>query len=410
MSIKKLAIITALSSTLAACGGGGSGSSGEPEQESYVAGEFKSSIDTGLFYSLESTCCDTDYYFESEKAIVFGSSYLPDSDFKYAATLVHHALPDALRGFNMTHEEYINQSRPVNARARDLLYNYIRNALTSNTTLDGVRATLPVFAAAFEDMAFGDRTYQDVFDDIAADEGNYFPAFFAGNALDRLTRDDFVKVYNNVVAQEEMRLKDRGDSESMIAIIMEVNHNAVTAKKTYVCLDESAGGGNWGQGSRNGISFAPKSVFTKHSATQITVHELAHHLQGVVTGRASLPRWFTEGQASAFANMSIATGNSGYNPLNVTKSTNEYNEYAGGGDPYPDYAQAYMFIQNVFSKEDILSFMRDMKKQPDGGLFAYDDTDLGTFNYYFKKQLGPLYGNDGVFDIEWLTEHYPELH
>jgi hypothetical protein len=424
-----------MSSVIAACGGGGDSDSdsGSENIGTYVSGVFKSSDITGI-ESIDSNCSGNTRYFETDKTVVFGDSSLPNDDFKYAATLVHIGLLPMLSKFDMTEDDYYQSIDPVRYRDRDIVYNYINDQITNSTTLTEIETTMPDFARVFENMKFGYvvqegdsqglREYTDALNEsntpsTGATQSAIYVAevaaqYYAGAIMNRIGRDDFVKIYNNVIELETQRNID--DYELTVSQANEFmsQYGNPNARKTYVCLDMEANGSRWGQGKAIGISFAPKSRASKHDVIKITKHELVHHLQHIVAG-GSIPRWFSEGQANAFAGMSVATADSGYNPFAVDTAYEERTEYSGyPGSIYADYAKAYMHVQNEFGKENIFTVLRDVKEDTDGYRLGdagsapyelYTDVDRPKFVYYFQRHLDPIAVGTTDFGTEWLRDN-----
>jgi len=126
----KLFYLFVISLLLTACGGGSgsesdSGSGGNANTDSkftYVAGDIKYTSDSEdnlyapmsdkAYGSIGITCSNSGYYFESENVIVFGGEGYPDSDLKYAATLVEQNLDSAFDKMGITKAEF-DLARPL---------------------------------------------------------------------------------------------------------------------------------------------------------------------------------------------------------------------------------------------------------------------------------------------------------
>ena len=137
--LNKLLIISSLILTLSACGGGDEGEESSnnnsnyvPPNTSTVSGQFYHSTDTEKFFSTEDFpsyeqygqnarhCYQSynDYYFESEKTMVFGNPDLPESDFKQAATgytkkVTQTSLIQQSLIAGLTNNKMIGQQKPL---------------------------------------------------------------------------------------------------------------------------------------------------------------------------------------------------------------------------------------------------------------------------------------------------------
>ena len=106
----KLFSLFVIALLLTACGGSDSDSSNTAgnsnnsasNEITYVAGEIKYSADSQdnliapmndkTYGSVGQNCASSTYYFESENVVVFGGEGYPETDLKYAATLVEQNL------------------------------------------------------------------------------------------------------------------------------------------------------------------------------------------------------------------------------------------------------------------------------------------------------------------------------
>ena len=115
--LKKSLLSLTLTSILAGCGGGDSGSSSNTNSTP-VMGSFKNALETGVYFSnsnapqeygLNGAHCANyanEYYYETTNTLIYGEASLPDSDFEQAAEWVESALAEAAQKMNTTAAEY----------------------------------------------------------------------------------------------------------------------------------------------------------------------------------------------------------------------------------------------------------------------------------------------------------------
>jgi hypothetical protein len=295
---KSIFITLATIITLSACGGGedksadksnnsnssNSGNSGSAT----ISGQFFSSHDTGKFYSTEDMpsyqqygksakhCYqgNNDYYFETDKTMVFGIQNLPDSDFKQAAIWVESNLNLALTAMGISESEYFDARYSVRLAG----LKHIRNRLNYKE--------------------YDSFTYPSEFDSW----NNQQQVDWATKTAKSMNSEEAVNLLLN-------------DPYSPFQTEVE----AVLEDKVYVCLHENANPYGWGEGNLVGITIGAASITVPNDVNKLIQHELIHTIQQALTAnfeKLGLTRWFSEGQSVALSGMSVANkaNHDEYNP------------------------------------------------------------------------------------------------
>jgi hypothetical protein len=337
-SLNKLLVISSLLLTLSACGGGDDGEETSNNNSNYVApntstvsGQFYKSTDTGKYFSTEDFpsyeqygqnarhCYQSynDYYFESEKTMVFGNPALPESDFKQAATWVENNLASALTSMGVSEQEFFDAKSSIRlSRLKE-----IRNWLNQK--------------------GYPDFSYPAEFDSWTNQQQNDW----ATKTTKELTTDEVV----NLTLSDPYTQKTEADIK--------------LEDKIYVCLHENTQPYGWGEGTAIGITIGAESIVVPDNINKLIQHELIHTIQYAISADIDgfkLPRWFSEGQAVYLSGMNVANkaNHSNYDPTLVVSYSDEY------GDPalaYEHYGLAYQYLKETNTQPSILSMMKNLK-------------------------------------------------
>lgn len=337
MNFTKALSLSVLALALTACGGSGSSDSGTGSNNtgtgntggssnngggSYVSGQFKNSGDTGEYYiksdpnsgfveqefgSLARKCVTTnnDYYFESDRAMVFGSSSLDQDAFKRVATLVEDNLDGALSLMSMTYSELIEERSSIATFA-------IRH----------VRTALPI-------MDFYGKP--DNYNDMSSHEQMSWGLVY----FDSLSKADQVNFAIEAGKELGMTYQQK---------------DVVYKDKVYVCLNESDSTINVGEGNRLGLSLSVPGLFNISGQDELVTHELIHTAQYALVRSLEggiLPKWFVEGQAVYLSGQSIAS-HSDHSDKNVPSFVSSFDQNGHDiGELYRHYGLAYKYLQDA---------------------------------------------------------------
>jgi hypothetical protein len=366
---KNMFIILTTIITLSACGGGAdegtkqtnnSNSSNVNNGDSAtITGQFLSSHDTGKFYSTEGMpsyqqygknakhCYQNynDYYFETDKTMVFGNQNLPESDFKQAASWVETNLNSALIAMGISESEYFN----ARYRVRLAGLKHIRNRLNYKE--------------------YDSFTYPNEFD----------------NWNNEQQVDWATKTAKSINSEEAVNLLIN-DPYSPYQTASE----AVLEDKIYVCLHENSNPYGWGEGNLVGITIGAASITVPNDVDKLIQHELIHTIQQALTANFEefgLPRWFSEGQAVALSGMNIAN-KTNHNEYDPTLVVSYYDEYGDPSSAYEHYGLAYQYLKDANGQSVILKMMKDIK------ILTYD------YSSQLNSELNEYHGYVEVFDAQ----------
>ncbi|MBU2978184.1 hypothetical protein [Alteromonas sp. C1M14] len=337
--MKRSMILAGIAVTLMGCGGG----SEEASSVESVAGSFKFSADTGVYYSPDyNGVYDAEYlgeealpceenrtqYYETENVYVFGNPDLPDSDFETAANWVESYFQDALDVMGITKEEFYAER----THARFFARNHF-----------------------LEDLV-------DLKDDPSSSFGEFT---LPTDILETRDTEDF----NFNLYEWAVTLATYTDAQTVMdTVIEEANdfdeYSSLNIDdKIYVCLHEGVNDNYWGEGTYAGIVIAAPSVNPPSDASELITHELIHTIQLVFTMDATLvqplPRWWLEGQATYLSGMGTVAKNKHdeYDPTLVIYSFDE--TYVD--DAYGHYALAYQYLEEANGRETLVNFMSELK-------------------------------------------------
>jgi hypothetical protein len=366
---KNIFITLATIITLSACGGGGdesttqsnnsnSGNSGNGGS-STISGQFFSSHDTGKFYSTEGMpsyqqygksakhCYQNynDYYFETDKTMVFGNPNLPESDYKQAATWVENNFNSALTAMGISESEYFNTR--YNVRLAGL--KHIRNRLNYKE--------------------YDSFTYPSEFDSW----NNQQQVDWATKTAKLMNSEEAVNLLIN-------------DSYSPF----QTKEEAVLEDKVYVCLHENTNPYGWGEGNLVGITIGAASITVPNDVNKLIQHELIHTIQQALTANFEefgLPRWYSEGQAVALSGMSVAN-KANHNEYDPTLIVSYFDEYGDPSDAYEHYGLAYQYLKDANGQPAILNMMKGIKE------ITYD------YSKQLNSELDEYHGYVDIFDAQ----------
>ncbi|MFT4899042.1 MAG: hypothetical protein ACI9U0_000830 [Flavobacteriales bacterium] len=363
--------VSSLSIILAACGGSSDNDSVEnstnyiPPISSNVSGQFFNSNDTGKYFSTEDSpsyeqygqnarhCYQSynDYYFESEKTMVFGNPNLPQSDFKQAATWVENNLASALTAMGISEQEFFDAKSSIRlSRLKE-----IRNWLSQK--------------------AYDDFTYPTEFDNWTSQQQNDW----ATKTTKDLTVDEIVNLTKSDPYTQH-----------------ETENDYKLENKIYVCLHENTQPYGWGEGTAIGITIGAESIVVPDDINKLIQHELIHTIQHAISADIDgfkLPRWFSEGQAVYLSGMSVAK-KANHNEYDPTLVVSFYDEYGDPSLSYEHYGLAYQYLNDANSQPSILAMMRDLKVRTfDFSLQLNSELDenhnyVEAFNVHINQQNG----------------------
>lgn len=370
--LNKLLIISSLILTLSACGGGDDSEESSNNNSNYlppnistVSGQFYHSTDTEKYFSTEDFpsyeqygqnarhCYQSynDYYFESEKTMVFGNPDLPESDFKQAATWVENNLASALTSMGISEQEFFDAKTSIRlGRLKE-----IRNWLYQK--------------------GYPDFSYPAEFDNWTSQQQNDW----ATKTTKNLTTDEVVNLtendpYTQYKTDSDYKLED----------------------KIYVCLHENTQPYGWGEGTAIGITIGAESIVVPDNINKLIQHELIHTIQYALSADFDgfkLPRWFSEGQAVYLSGMSVAE-KSNHNEYDPTLVVYFSDEYGDSSLAYQHYGLAYQYIKDSNDQPSIVTMMKNM------GALSHDysiqlNSELKenhnyveVFNNHMKQQSG----------------------
>jgi hypothetical protein len=335
-------ILSLLVLLLAGCGSDvGSDTSTVSVSGDYVAGEFKSAFDTDLYFtddqllSSGGSCLNENNYnyFESANTLVYGSPSLPDSDFKYAATMVENNFAKALNLMGLSKAEF-DTYRPK--------YSPV------------VVNNMVGFLDGYEDTEGVDQDVAGIDSDFVAPVG--------WDAMDTNTRRSIIHGYWNVISNEK-----QSEFVAMFKNIynFDLDNRKIVPDKIVVCLDENRDEELYGIGSILGMIIPPNSMVSRSDAEQVVLHELIHTIQSNVGTPAAggvMDAWFLEGQATFLAGQNMATSASGYYPLDVVHFLDSDGAFQRDlGLAYKHFAKAYSYIDKNSGKDSALNLLIDVR-------------------------------------------------
>ncbi|MBA6304947.1 hypothetical protein [Colwellia sp. MB02u-14] len=393
---------------LAACGGG-SGSESDSNSNSngnnvgtditYVVGEMKVSTGADDLYApahdaaygnLGYACSiNNNYYFESANVVVFGSAGYPDSDFKYAATLVENNLDSAFEKIGINKEEF-SDARPYYITK---VANSIIDFMSYGWDVDGVhyditnmQLTTPFHAhSAWVDM--NDQT-----------KYKHVEAYW--NALNNAEQYMFGKEFESV---SNRKVSELYDGEYRMT------------QKIMVCLTDEMDSIVYGEGTLLGMNLPPKSYATRKygDESQVVLHELIHTIQQNISspvrgiGR-TLDHWFKEGQATFLAGQTTASSTDGFNPVDVVTWADETSVFATTSDAYKHYALAYSYLDENNSANQMKEMLYDIRYfKGEGEISPSNHVSGVAFESAFDNNMTQKGG--GVLTIQEFRADYQSL-
>jgi hypothetical protein len=365
-----------IAASLAGCGAGSGGdsssdgvnNSGGNGNITYVAGEFKTANDSSHYYPDDSSLsgnlaeeCIYQYnynYFESANTLIYGDPALPDTDFKYAATLIENNLDKALNLMGLDRSEFNN----FRLRYSSIV---VRNMISF---LDG-----------FEDLEGKNQDISSIDIDFVAPDGWAEMQYSA--------RLSVIKGYWNNISDEKQ--------DEFIAIYnqrynFDVTDGSLVSEKIVVCLDTTRDKVLYGQGTLLGMNLAPNSKASRSDAEQVILHELIHTIQLNVSTPIDAGGvndiWFMEGQASFLAGQKVAASASGFYPVDVVHFADVDTVFQDNlGVAYEHYAKAYSYINTNSGKDAALNLLIDVRRYQGGGT---NDTYYGVSSDRFSEAFG----------------------
>lgn len=398
-------------SLLTACGGSdsdsdsGSGSnsnnngSNNSGEITYVAGEMKTSTGVDDLYApvhdaaygnLGYACSvNNNYYFESENVLVFGSAGYPDSDFKYAATIVENNLDSAFDKMGITKEEF-EKARPYYITK---VADYIIDYMSYGWTVDNIDYDLTNMQLT---TAFNTPDNWSAMDD--GTKYKHVSAYW--NALSNAEQFLFGKEFEYV---SNRKISDLYLGEYRMP------------KKIMVCLSDLMDSSIYGEGTLLGMNLAQRSVHKRVNGdeSQVVIHELIHTIQQNISapvrtiGR-TLDHWFVEGQATFLAGQTTASTTDGKNPVDVVTWSDETSVFASTNDAYKHYALAYSCIDKNNSANQIKQMLYSIRNfKGEGEISPSNHISGAAFEFAFNENMTKKGGD--VLTLHEFRSNYHSL-
>jgi hypothetical protein len=365
--------------SLTGCGGGGDDSDGDSDSGgavdngniTYVAGEFKTAYDSSDRYPADPVLSGLgagecmyqhgDNYFESANTLIYGDPSLPDTDFKYAATMIENNFGKALNLMGLNRAQF-DKYRPLYAT------NVSRNMIS--------------FLDWHEDLDGNERDITNIDSDFVGPAG--------WSEMQSRSRLSVIRGYWNGISNEK-----QGE---LIAIYNQRYSYDLTdgyniPRKIVVCLDTSRDKVLYGQGSILGMNIAPNSKSGRSDAEQVILHELIHTIQMNVSTPVDANSvndvWFMEGQASFLAGQKVAASVGDFRPVDVVHFADVDTVFQGNlGVAYENYAKAYSYIDAYSGKERALKLLLDVRNyQGDGENDTYYGVSGDRFSEAFAANV-----------------------
>lgn len=388
-----------IAASLTGCGGGDSSSdsgvdnggntSGGSDGITYVAGEFKKAHDFSHYYpsdllisgngAAECIYQFSDNYFESANTLIYGNPSLPDTDFKYAATMIENNFSKALNLMGLNRTQF-DSYRP----------RYIPSV--SNNMIN--------FLEWHEDLDGNSQDITNIDSDFVAPAG--------WSTMESNARSSVIKGYWNSVTNEKQ-------SELIDLFNQRYSSNLTDdysiPEKIVVCLDTTRDSVLYGQGTLLGMNIAPNSKSGRSDAEQVIFHELIHTIQLNVSTPVDAiggvnDTWFMEGQASYLAGQKVAGSASGFYPVDVVHFTEVDTVFQDNlGVAYEHFAKAYGYIDNYSGKERALSLLLDVRHyKGDGTTYSYYGVSSDRFSEAFGANM--LKADKSQLTIEDFRSNY----
>jgi hypothetical protein len=364
----KAVFLTFSALTLTACGGSkDSEFKLTPEVELVVEnGQFKESSNTNVYFgnnfgpdylysnefgSNAEHCYReaNNYYFETEHALVFGSSTLPESDFKTVAMWVESQLDQAASAFNGMSFSNILAKR--NNIAPEI--NRVLQAAIGGIKLDAI-------------------DYPENYDEMDRFEvQEWFATYFRGLDVEKQNEiiDDASITYGRNWQRSDYRIPD----------------------KLLVCLHEGTNQFQYGEGTRFGINLGAPSINTPHDPQVIVKHELVHTFQAMLYDSSynafMLPTWFAEGQAVFMSGQKVAkiADSADFHTTHYV-----YFDDRGNTDPadlYEHYGLAYKYLHDANGIAKMVEVITGMSNSQSNSLnldYNFDPAIHGVLDYDFN--------------------------
>lgn len=333
--IKKLIVCSSV--LLAACGGGGGddGGGGGTKTGPLVEGQFKDAAIEGVVYPSDTwqstgtygtACYDETHYFETDdgRIRVYGSTAFSETDFKVVATMIDERLDSVISKFGITWAEYVQERETFNIDHVSSLASYYLSLYMGNNPGSGYSGT--------DDEAWA------LWSSLTTQEQLNF------------ARDEYVALDDRVAMKDVLLPKEQ----------------------VVVCFNEKMSGAQFGEGSQYGIQVPPNTSTYSGGVGEIFTHELVHFVQQNITNVGQdpysiMPRWFSEGQATYLAGMSVASVDHHYNadPVEVVSFFDEDEMGVDTGTAYEHYALAYKYLEENNERAAIVNMMIAMKSNTD---------------------------------------------
>lgn len=384
----KSAVIT-LFIGLTGCGGSSdpdsaSGNHSNNSNMNYVSGQFKTAstpdesapTDFAVYGLSSGVCVGESNYFESENTLIYGSTSLPKSDFKYAATMVESKLNEALYLMGLSRADFEGYRPQYTPQVAILIFSLFLNDIIKPHEV-GI-------------------TVANNWSELSSIEQESILRSFWNGAPDN-KQTELVNIYQDYFG------------------INDLTAGNILPSKIGVCLDTSMNEIMFGQGTLLGMNLPPRSVATRADAGKVVLHELIHTIQHNVgtpidAGTQVNDRWFMEGQATFLAGQKIAKSADNYYPVNVVDSYDAGQNFGGDdGLAYQHYSKAYSFLDAHSGKNRVLQLLLDVRSyQGAGDNFGHLGISSNRFSEAFDANL--LKADGSQLTLNEFRQNYHSFH
>lgn len=338
--LSKSLIALASALALTACSVNEEGDGDNPNTLTFVNGDFFDASLTGDAYPDDSDgiglygdeCVGQDHYFETDngRVRVYGTPGFSETAFRLMATYIDGSIDPVLALFDTNWNTFVARRQLLNLGSMEELLRYQIN----------------------EDGSVK-RVLQNPYDTHAiTDASQSYASWMAMTERQKQqTLDDVVVMLNQ--SYENGALID----PSRVPALLERDY-------IIACLSPEMYGNRSGEGTFHGMNLTADPDSYNGDFGKLFVHEMVHFVQENMTRVAgagrSLPRWFSEGQAVMYANMSYYGPEAHYNyePLDVVSISGETGD---PGEAYKHYALAFNYLKVTNGKPRLANMLWDIR-------------------------------------------------
>lgn len=395
----KFLLTAALSVAMVGCGGGGSddgGGGGGGPSIPLVEGSMVSVNVSGkdfqeqhvLFESMASNSCEASTaYFETDNVMAYSAASHTEGELQKVASTVEYAMERLVGKFGFgSVEEFNNLKRTISHPA-------LRDIVGTFTSL--------------EDESFNPISVDQLSPYFADNPPEGYTGWddpeILNNSIQssRLVRSALMKVPNGAevaLIVDEMITNAETLSGMDLSIARESLADGMVHDKIQVCVlpDHMKGAA---EGHTIGFNIAATEQYSFY------VHEGTHFVQKQYA--EYFPRWFTEGQAVAFAGQEIASSKSSVDIMSILAFEDEQ---AYGGDFYEHYGLAYKALAANASIDEMIDFLQGYDLQPSW------EVDMGAGTKSENYQFAELAFADafinwpgGIITYDQFADQYANL-